>query len=501
MRNSINILLVQTILKTMFNQFLYSSNEVGVESGFTRKLITSLRSYVRISLTIIYLFWFIIAFLFQIFFHYMNLDSQQLNIVILLFGILSLCFFLGYTVNDDIRKYAMNNTFSIYQKKRVILANEYLSAGIIWIFIFLMSFPFVVGQPLLNGLNGMVFILQFLLVVLIAGYMVGFLKFFFYTLQFTYTSEVWRRGGEVLYLLLSIFIFIKREIIFESILFFIKTVLEGNLARWIIQFSPSKFSLYELKIDMLWIGTLGGVVLLCVWLSVLFAKILVREKNSTTKEKKSVPHQVVSIHMNKVRQYGLINMNFLVTFVGTLAISVYIKKEGLNIASGTMFPAYLLVSLYLSKKSTQLVLFCKRNHSSILNTTMLFLIYPGLQFLVIYLILSPSLGKINNHLTFLFGGLLLIASILFLYTASTYRFEYYFEAGLLEKLVQFLIILFLILTIALEVLLVYAGITSFVYLFVLPLLILAALYYILLTNLKHIRSFMYERTAINKDHV
>ncbi|WP_347553100.1 hypothetical protein ABFG93_21210 (plasmid) [Pseudalkalibacillus hwajinpoensis] len=485
-------------MKTMYNQLLYSSSRAGVDSGLTKKALQTLNTYTKIALIVLYLFWFTLAFLFQIFFHYVDLLPEQMNLVILLFGILGLCFFLGYTVNEDFRTYAMTNSFSANKKKKLILTNEYLSAILIWGFIVIMAAPFLVGQVILNGLVGLVFMTQFLLCLFVAGYFIGFLKFSIYTLQNSYTKRNRKIVSEGIYLLIAVLVFHNREVLFKGFYFFIQMLLQGNLAKWIMGIAPKSIDLYHYQINLLTAPLIAVTMLLCVIVSYKLVEVLLKEKaTARTGRRFRLPP---GIYLDQIRQKGIINMNFLIAFVGTLSLLMYLLIGGWNAIGAVMLSSYLLVNLMVSDKQVNLVLLYKRHHSSVRDTAYHYSIYPTIQYFVVYAILFASLESASNHVSFLIGGILFIISSIFVYISSIFRLEYWIDSALLSKVARVSILIFIGITIGLEFLFYLSGLNHFLLILCIPIIAAFVMHYAVLLNFKKIRGFLYERTHNDNAH-
>lgn len=486
-------------MKTMYNQLLYSSSRAGVDSSVTKKALQTLHTYTKITLIVIYLFWFILAFLFQVFFHYVDLLPEQMNLVILLFGILGLCFFLGYTVNEDFRTYAMTNTFSTNMKKKLILTNEYLSAILIGGFIVIMAAPFLVGQILLNGLAGLMFMAQFLLCLLVAGYFIGFLKFGIYTLQNSYTKRNRKIVSEGIYLIIAVMIFHNREVLFKGFYFFIQMLLQGSLSKWIMGISPKNIDLYHDQISFFTASLIAVIILFSVIVSYKLVEVLLKTKttNHTDKRHRLPP----GIYLDQFRQKGIMNMNFLIAFIGTLLLLMYLLINGWNAVGAVMLSAYLLVNLMVSDKQVNLVLLYKRHQSSVRNTVYHYSIYPTIQYFVIYAILFVSLESALNHVLFLIGGILFIISSIFVYISSIFQLEYWIDSVLLSKVARVNILIFIGITIGLEFLFYLSGLDHYLLLLCVPIIAALVMHYVVLLNFKKIRGFLYERTHNDNAHL
>ncbi|MDA1797670.1 hypothetical protein, partial [Bacillus cereus group sp. BY8-1LC] len=62
-------LLTDKILKIIFNNILYASDGVGLKSNVMNRFFLSLKPYLKVSLVLLSIFWFILASLFQLLFH------------------------------------------------------------------------------------------------------------------------------------------------------------------------------------------------------------------------------------------------------------------------------------------------------------------------------------------------------------------------------------------------------------------------------------------------
>lgn len=436
-------LLLKTIIKIIKNKLLYSSGVIGIKASFVNKNLFNLKSYIAIFLIVSYIFWFLLCILFQIFFHYIRLQADAINLLIILFGLLTLCFYFGYTVNEDVRKFAILSFYPLQTKKKLVLMNEYLCSFIISSFILILSLPFLIMQTVLNGFTGFLFMSKFLGFVLLTGLMIGFVKFIAYSLQEISNRAKYKLVNEIIYILICLLSFHYRDYIKEFITFFIKTLMAGKLVQEILKLVPKSINLYYFSFGYKTLLIVFSLIIILFYISIILIQLILIEKGINNKFPltKNIKIKSLYIFTNFLSKYGVININFLITFFGSI---ILVSSLPISIISLSVINAYILVNLFLNENQSNIVLFCKRNHSSILKTSFMFSVYPQIQFLIMFLIIFNSFQSFFSMIHFLIIGLIMIICCIFVYCSMVYSLEKFCDNHLLGTLGKYSILMLLI---------------------------------------------------------
>jgi hypothetical protein len=448
-------LVLKTIITTLINQFFYSIDKAGFNIKKWKKTAGSAKVYFLVITAIAYVSWFVLMVLFQIFFHYVKLPVEDLNFVIIMLYILTLCFFIGYTVNDDIRNYAIRNNFQLKAKKKLILYNEYLSALVIFLFVLIVSAPFSITQIILNHGTGARFIFQFLFSLLLLGFLIGFLRFSMYALHHVSSETFTKKMLSGMYLFICIILFFFRKEISSFVKLFIDRLMAGELVAAIMEFIPKNINLYTYEIGYGWFLVSGLVLIVFFLLSTSYAGFLLEEKRVHIKPSLKSIRIPENLHLfiNVYRKNGLVNLNFLIVFIGMMIIFSFFEAFEVSKENASFFCAFMLVNLMVHNNVSQIVLLCKRNSAKLFKTTLLLSIYPVIQFLIMYLIIFTVFQTGVMHVSFLLNGMIILGCCLYIYCAAVYILEGFFESVLLGKLSNLSVIAFIICTILLEYLL------------------------------------------------
>jgi hypothetical protein len=489
-------LVLKTIITTLINQFFYSIDKAGFNIKKWKKTAGSAKTYLVVISIIAYVSWFVLMVLFQIFFHYVKLPVEDLNFVIILLYLLTLCFFIGYTVNDDIRNYAIRNNFQFKVKKKLILYNEYLSALVIFLFVCIVSAPFIITQIILNDGTGVMFILQFLLSILFLGFMIGFLRFSIYTLHHVSSETFFKKVLSGIYLAICIALFFFREEISGLIKLFIDHLLAGELVDAIMEFIPTHVNLYTYEIWYGWylIAALG--LILFFLLSTFYAGFLLEEKShhiQSSPKSLRIPENL-HLFINVYRKNGLINLNFLIVFIGLMIVFSFFEAFEVPKGNAAFFCAFMLVNLMAHTNLSKIVLLCKRHSAKLLRTTMMLSVYPVLQFFVLYLIIFKAFQTEAMHVNFLLNGIIILGCCVYVYCTAVYLLEGAFESMLLGKLSNLAVIAFIISTILFEYLLYALGFEGSLITYSAPIVSFVAIL-LVIKNFNKVRGILHDQSS------
>jgi hypothetical protein len=489
-------LVLKAIVATLINQFFYSLDKAGFNIKKWKKTAGSAKAYLIVISIIAYVSWFVLIVLFQIFFHYVKLPVEDLNFVIILLYILTLCFFIGYTVNDDLRNYAIKNNFQLKVKKKLILYNEYLSALVIFLFVFIVSAPFSLTQIILNGGMGIRFILQFLISILLLGFMIGFLRFSMYTLHHVSSVSFTKKVLSGVYLTICITLFVFRGEISRFITLFIDHLLAGELVEAIMEFIPTNINLYTYELGYGWLLIAGLGLILFFLLSIFYAGFLVEEQSPHVKTYLKSVRIPENFHLfiNVYREKGLINLNFLIVFMGMMIIFSFFEAFEVPKDNAAFFCAFMLVNLMVHNNLSQIVLLCKRHSAKLFKTSLLLSIYPFIQFFIMYLIIFTVFQTRVLHVSFLLYGMIILGCCLYIYCTAVYILEGDFESALLGKLSNLSIIAYIVCTIILEYLLYGAGFEGSPIRYLAP-IVSFVVTLLVIKNFNRVRGILYDQSS------
>lgn len=457
--------LVSKIFKIILNQMLYTGEGLGMKTNLVRRFLFQLVPYFKSVLLVMYFFWFVLVSLFQILFHYIPFPMKSMNIIIIIYFIFSCLIMMNYGVSADIRNYALNTSFPYKQKIKLILMNEYLGSVLTWGFIFIFSLPLFVLQVVLNGVTGLTFMSQALILLLIAGFIIGFLKFAAFVITDRYTIGVSKILLPILYLGICIILSLNQSHFGSFLHSFINKVMNGSLVQWIMELEVlSKVNLYEYKISLVGYISLLSIVLICLILLYLFSKKLIVEKENSQNvvNVNLLKRKFLYIFLNILREKGIINVEFFLTYIGSLIVLIFSIPIGLQTANLALFSTYLLVSLFLNHDSVQTVLFCKRHKTPLLHSAFMLSIPMLIQFtlMICILCLTKSVEVDGSVLDLFFSGILLIIVSMSLYCNCIYKLETIFDEKIFKKLGKAYIVVFFLVVVGFQLLMHSIGINN-----------------------------------------
>ncbi|ALC55297.1 hypothetical protein ACN91_27605 (plasmid) [Bacillus cereus] len=487
-------LLTDKILKIIFNNILYASDGVGLKSNVMNRFFLSLKPYLKVSLVLLSIFWFILASLFQLLFHYIPMSVEKINLLIILYISLCALFIINYGISDDIRIYAIKSNLSIKKKKKLILTNEYLGVILSWLGISFFSLPFLLMQVFLNGINGFIFMVQILLVLLYLGFIIGFIKFMFYMFEQIYILGVNKFFIPFFYLVVCLVISLNKNYISDFISLLFDSILSGNLVKLVSSTVTFKINLYDYRIGM--ISYIVGLMI-CVFLTIIlnfYVNKLCIEKTSKIyfADYNFFKKKYTYIYMNFYRSYGIINTNFFLAYMGTFIILIFFSNRVENIA---FFSVYMLLTLFLNNNISQIVLFCKRNRLPLFNVTLMISVFLCVQFVFIisFLCISQVLKADLFIISFLLSGFLLIFCGIYIYCACVYRLEMQFDEKIFKKIGKIIIFVFFIIIIGVELLLNYFNFSYMFFWYLVPMICVYLLKVLILDKIDKIRGFLYDK--------
>ncbi|MDQ0164006.1 hypothetical protein [Aeribacillus alveayuensis] len=492
MNRNLYYLIIKIIIKIIINKIFYIGNEIGMKSAILKPVLQILKRHLIIISITIYLFWFILAVLFQVFFHHINLPQNELNFLIILYVILLCLIQTGNFVSNDIREFALESNFSLGMKKKIIIINEYLGFLMVWIFLLVLSFPLFIVQTYYNNYSGFILLFQIFILLFFFGFMLTFIKFILFMF-----SKINLFGTKRLLLSFSILSFcillsIKKNDIQILIETLVNQILYGNMVGFLLKFIPSNINLYEVRINI----ELYLIMFISLGIAVaLLTKIcdyLFKEKHpkSSFKRFPSFRKKMLYIFFNFLRCEGLINIHFLVTFTLTFILLLFAKSININALNILLFTVYILTSNLFNHSN--IVLLCKRNKLPFIFVALCFSFIVWLQYIIIIILLVINNMLIGIFTTFTFMGLILIFSILTVYCASAYQFEKYFDDKSINLLGKSIVVVLFVLVLLIKLFFDYLGINSLILNYLISFIISIALLFVFINNYDRIRGNFYE---------
>ncbi|WP_436867038.1 hypothetical protein [Bacillus fungorum] len=484
-------LLTNKISKIILNNILYVSDGVGLKSNMINRFFLNLKPYIKSALVILYIFWLILASLFQILFHYIPMSVEKTNLLIILYIVLCSLFIINYGISHDIRNYAIKSNLAIKQKRKLILTNEYLGVILTWFGVSFFSLPFLLMQAILNGINGFIFMVQILLLLLYLGFVIGFVKFLFYIFDYIYINGVNKFFLPVFYLSVCLIISLNKNQISNFISLLFDNMFNGNLVKLLTNTVTSKINFYDYRISM--ISYISGLIIL-IFLTI----ILIFLTNKLCIEKTYKFHftdynffkeKYTYIYMNFLRSYGIINTNFFIAYIGTFLILIFFSNKVENIA---FFSSYMLLTLFLNNDISQIVLLCKRNRLSLFNATLMVSIFLFIQFALMITILCISqVLKFNVFIiSFLLSGFLLVFCGIYIYCACVYMLESQFDDKIFKEIGKVIMLIYFIVIIGIELLLNYFNFNHIIFGYLTPIICVYLLKVLILNKTDKIRGFL-----------
>lgn len=489
--------LTRKILTILLNQILYAGDGLGIQSGTVRLFLFRLKPYLKILLLVIYIFWFVLASLFQILFHYIPLSIERTNIIVLLYILLCILTILNHHVSNDFRAYAVTSNLSFKQKKRLIIMNEYIGIILTWGFIFLFSLPFIIMQTILNGINGFLFMGQALLGLLYVGFIIGFLRFCTYVFRERYINLVNKFLLPLFYIFICILLSIYQTYAVSFLSTIFHNILYGKMVGWIENLTVlSKFNLYELRINLTgYIVIMIGILICSSLLHIFSEKMCIEKENPSHFMDYSIfKKYFIYIYINVSREYGIVNTNFMLAYIGTLFGLTFSASFGVQTVNVSFLAAYMLIVLYLNQNIVQTILFCKRHNGPIKYTAVMLSVPLLVQFtLIITILCLTKTMQFDRSIIkfFLFGSTLMICS-LFLYVRSVYRLESLLDEKFFKKIGKGSIVLLFLSITSVQILLRGFGIFGTVFSFFVSILLVSGVSIWIIDKISRIRGVRYD---------
>ncbi|REJ25426.1 MAG: hypothetical protein C6W54_04705 [Bacillaceae bacterium] len=491
-------LLTNKIIKVFINRLFYLSDGIGLKSNIFNPILQILKRYAVFVCLAAYIFWFVLAVLFQILFHHISLPIKTLNLLIILY-ILQLCIIqAGSGVSDEIRNFAIESRFSADIKKKLIITNEFLGFFLIWLFLLLMSLPFFIVQTYYNSYAGFVFLLQIFSFLFFYGFVLAFIKFLLFVFKRSYPFGSNRFIISFIYLLLCLFINGKKDDLEFFVGSAVRYFIHGDFADFVIKFVPTEVNLYELRIHgwLFWLGiVLIGICLFffhkaCDYLFI--EKQIIRSFSKYHLPKK----KSLYIFFNYIRSNGIINSHFFVTYTLTVLLFLFVESLPLKVNDISLFTVFLFISLFMNHNHSNIILLCKRHKLSIIQTSVMFSYILWVQYfiVVILLIFAKLISADLAALSFILLGFAFIFSSLIIYCTFIYQFEKYFiDEKAFEKLGGILIVLFFAFVAAIKSLLRLIGLNNLFLGEMLSLICVCTILFLIFHKIDRIRGFFYER--------
>lgn len=449
-------------IKYLVNQILYSSNKFGLKGSFLEKdtIKKAYKSVMKIIITI-YIFWILIMSLSQLFFSNISLEVREVNFLILSFLGLSMFLFLGYRVNMDFNRYFLDSSLSRDIRKKLILKNEVLGILFVYSFILLGALPFIILQPILNGITGIFFMTKFLITILGFGLLISFVKIMHDMFMFIRRSQSKSVLSQLVILLLSVLIVIYEGKIAQVIIQIPDIIINNKLPKMVLNIIPDSINLY------MYVPPTG--ISMIVIITILFLYLFVNRiilntiKNSNEssfklgllgKSSKKKKRKLLSPYMlflkSYNREFNIFNMQFvLIIFFITLASSLLDGNNVLVISNLSILASTLLVLFLLQKNSINVNFFYYykvSKYKSIILLLIPCIIQFSLLSILFYLVLDAEWSYV---FAFILIGLLNIVAGLLIGLQINYSLLRSLQGNIINKIVKLCIIAYLFINISL----------------------------------------------------
>lgn len=388
------LILIKYNIKYISNQFFYSYKHLGFEESYFNGIKNKSKKFLWKILLTIYFFWFSIMSLSQVFFHTLNLSVQEINFFIIAFSILSLLLFLGYRVNHDFNTYFRSGSFAKSTSYTLILGNEMLGVIVIYALIFISALPFLIFQPILNGVEGLTFMMKFFMFIFCIGTLLSFLKIIF---DFSTTTNVtyYKNFYIQLFILLFSTLTIWYKDVIESMIRKIpEIIIENKAASIVMNFVPDGISLYNYSPSIQTItAILGGMILLSFIVKQVIKRALRTQHETQYKFKSNKSsHSYFLVLKNFNREYKVFNLDFLIVYSVTAIITFVFNFSDTTIIHNTsILISALFVQFLVLKSATIMNVFYYYNFG-VLKSTLLLLPIALIQFFAFSVLFSFFIG-------------------------------------------------------------------------------------------------------------
>ncbi|OPH48273.1 hypothetical protein BC351_38415 [Paenibacillus ferrarius] len=433
-------LLFQFSLKVLLNKWVYGFNKILGNSGASgTQLVSKLLKKAVYFIFVVYLFWTALTVLFQVFFHHAPIAESKLNVILL--GVLILCalFILNFPENREMTRFIIYSNYAVKIKRYLIVYNSLLGVIICWILIFFLSVPFLVVQFYYHGINGFIFIAQYLFILFIFGVIVDFVKYFMLLIKQFYMNHIhlfYRSMANILVCILVPFLVMPIHFFIDKYYLNSNTSDKSKLIIDLTSQIPVNFSTFNLDGQYYLIGV--AFIIFLFFLFFILSSLFFNEASFSTKQYsfiKILNSSRFSFFVHYVRKYGFVNSDIIVALFITFLIEKYIS---------ILFPIgnFIIIVAILSLISTffifenrpEPILLLKRMRLPYYYSAFLFsmyLIFQLVEFGFFYIILTDrdliDIEIMAYSTTVLFGIFLMYFAIV------CYCYVIYMLEGMLES--------------------------------------------------------------------
>lgn len=489
------LILMKYNIKYISNQILYSYKHLGFEETNFNGIKNKSKKFLWKILLTIYFFWFSIMSLSQVFFNTLNLQVQEINFFILTFSILSLLLFLGYRVNQDFNKYFRSGSFSNFISYTLILSNELLGAIVIFALIFIGALPFLIFQPILNGLKGLIFMMKFFTFIFCFGTLLVFLKIIFDFSTTTTVSYFKNFLSQLFVLLFCIIIIWYKDAIESMIKKLPEIIIENKAASIVMNFVPDGISLYNFSPSILIITIIfGGLLFLFLIVKQVLKKAL-RAQHETLYKFKSQKtfHPYCLLLRNFNREYKIFNLDFLLVYSFVAIITFVFNFSDTTIINNTSILTSALFVQFLVLKSEKIMSMFYYFNFGVLKTTLLLSPITLIQFFALSVMFSFLFGleSYKYSINFFLLGILNTVACFIIGIHVYFYFSRILQGKVLKQFVKFSILGYSILNLGLIGILI-RGLGNYILVPYFSTILLAIIiWFLALKNIKKLRVFLY----------
>lgn len=415
--------IVNISLKILGSKIIYNLFKGRVDSVGIKNLIVR---YAHFTFAFVYVIWWMLTILFQVFFHYIPLDDVTFNIILLSILTLGAISFINYPINKEIIDYTLNSYLSINLKRRLLFYNEIASIIVPWIIWIICLLPFFVVQFVYTNIQALICIFHILIFLLLLGFINQLIKYMYLLCTKIVDRFSKRYILTIFYIVLCYYIFL----MVEKFAPFIKGYIFSNDK--IEFFSPilEKLSLSNIvkatfyPVSYYLIG-LGVTFLIIIFIYTTIQTLIAREFLKATPFwfiRVSNPYLLVFTHFK--RKHGVIDSDFIITFFLLSLFHFYTKNLNISFYIFVHVPIFIFVTLFLQSHVSNVVhviLLLKTLKTSILRASLSTSVYIIIKFSVIQLF-AIWLYEISlkEYIEYGVTGFIVIFTIVIVYVCIIY---------------------------------------------------------------------------------
>lgn len=299
----------------MYRNIIYSHSNYQFKN-----IISLLFKHLKYIIFIGYPLWFFLCILIQFLIKHISLNDNIVNIFI----IVSLAWVFASIIADlpkkNIREYIINSKYNIHIKLKLIILCESFYLILFWTIIILIYLPNLLVQPFLYGLEGAVFLLNYILgciFFLFLGIIINLIDLNLFISNFI-TSFI----TKLLIFIFSIFVFyVNKDKVFLFIERILINILEFGWNNLLLnQLTKIKFNLYTFTFPLK-----SVVFVLLSIVIILYSLLLIIKHNITRYSNKQITVSnnfnkglMFYFFLNSKRRINYINLVYIVIIIGIL---------------------------------------------------------------------------------------------------------------------------------------------------------------------------------------